>query len=288
MDSKLTLDGRRYIREFYSWSAMLGTATGPCDLSNRGRMSRSNRESFCNGVSFDEAVRMAEYGWQEGLDNLIEVEEDYILHLPSTRIDPLPEYDVYGDTIDVGEFCAGIPENMVRYDRNAYSKAVGSVYDIVVNVSVSGGVGSDVIYNRGAALYYLVSVMEKFGIATAITIQDTARAEGPDGRAWEYIVTTPLKTPSSVIDPGNLIYALGHETFLRRLMFSVEECEPAEVRRIFEFYATGGYGIPIDVRVSDCDLYFGTNSIRWFSTRESSVSWLRKKLSELSIPELAI
>lgn len=280
--------GKTFIREFKSWSGFLRYAEGPSDMDTYERASRQSPfqvqggMSFFGTRSFEEAMDLARYGWKDGLRAIKEADRKLHIAARGHRVEFRPEPDVVGEIMDIGEFVTGNPEYAWSYNAVDYVRTGGRVIDIVVNLSAAWFVSRQEIMRRGAALLLLIETLELNGHITSLSGMTSVagRLVGELGRGrGTSLVFVPLKSPGTIYDPDRLAFALGHPSFLRRVMFSVWERESAAFRQSFGVRLDRGYGEVVDRRV-DADVYVGHTS-RAFVSDDSAIEWINKTIDRI-------
>lgn len=187
---------------------------------------------------WEEAVRLARFGWPEGLKDLDYYEEladrDYGKREYSNLWDI--ELSTQGAYVDVEAYLTGQPECMCEFK----SKNVNKFADIIVNATYSCFVKKETVFNRGREIMKLVDALEKHNIKTRIVIFENVCAKGMNN-GDRYIVKIVAKDYNQMLDQDQLAFPLLHASFLRRYCFACIEQEE-DIRRKFGVF--GGYGNP--------------------------------------------
>lgn len=126
--------------------------------SLKGAHSKEPREeSFCS-FTWDETLKMLEYGWPEG-DKEIDLKVKSLEGMFQVDAEiPCIDYDVTGDYIDVGRYLEGIPEVYGYFDTQEAKK---DEINIIVNTTSSWNITQDQIYNKGAVIINLLDMLQK-------------------------------------------------------------------------------------------------------------------------------
>lgn len=194
--------------------------------------------------NIDEAIRIARYGWPEGRelikDTLDEIDTDELVGLRRTME---PYVDVAGDEVDVDRYLAGDHENMVqfalKYDQN------GKVVTLFVNATMSSYIEPQQIVKRGAALVAAKEILTSSGYAMGITMVESATSSRGRDIQTEYHI--PLISPGEYLDVDTAAFCLAHPSFLRRLIFALNDNESTALRRTMGFHPGGSYGQPANI-----------------------------------------
>lgn len=216
--------------------------------------SRSLRNSEWKGpTTFCGAMYLARDGWPEGLA-LIERHKANFDRILGERVRrPVLAHDVAGFAPDVGAFLAGEPESMFSRET-VETVGIGRILRIVVNRSVSCGISSERIMERGAFICAAVDALESAGYSCELSCVATCSESGGHCETeHDFIVSIPVKSAGEPLELDRAAFALAHTAFFRRLVFSVMETDAPFMARNSHNY---GYPAeaPEDMRG---DLYFG-------------------------------
>jgi predicted RNase H-like HicB family nuclease len=181
--------------------------TTPAQWSVRSSLRQGN--SFA-GASYEDAVRMAREGWEEGVGRV------------SALVDSLPtgsravtRYDVAGEYPDVARYIAGDPFNMVRRGTSHRQRPVMT---IVVGCCCSGATPTNAMENYAAAMVALIDRLENRGVSVELIGNATSRLGGR-----RVAVTWGIKRQGQALDLNAVAFGAGHPAMLRRLTFAAWE-----------------------------------------------------------------
>jgi hypothetical protein len=262
-------------RKFDTFDAILDYAEGPTDAYARSsrtvERNYRSRDAWYGTPTFEAAMRQARFGWPEGLEQIAPISNavnEAVAQRAMTRQETF--YATSGAVVDIGRYTGGEPECMMNFVEDV---AVGrKILTIRVNVSASCCNEAHRLFNRGAAVIALVDLLEQNGFSCEIIAFDTTVWNGSF-----YTVEAPLKVCGYPIDRDRLAFGLCSPSFLRRVLFSVEEREPADVRRAFDI--GGCYGSPGNRPTEFSSEETGINLGAMygygkdFTTQESAVEW---------------
>jgi hypothetical protein len=110
-------------------------------------------------------------------------------------------------------------------------------------VSASASVSSQAIKRRGAAILALVDMLQTRGLRVEILGCFTSQEFGTLEYRWTVKAAT-ANTPLAC-----LAFGLAHPSMLRRVLFSLMECEPENVRSCFD--VGSGYGQPAESALAE-------------------------------------
>lgn len=232
-----------YVREFANLDEFYNLV---CDAQGNDEYS-SHREDdedepFHGTSTFDEAVKLARYGWEKGLKDLDYYEDMADKAYASKSNDNMwdVELSTTGSYVDVGAYLQGVPECMCDF----VSKRTNTFADIIVNPTVSCWVKPVTIMNRGREIMKLVDALEKRHIKTRVVIISVVCSDNVnEGDRW--ITKVTAKDYNEMLDQNRLVFALAHAAYPRRMMFALQELEK-DIRRDFGC-PYGGYGRPGNV-----------------------------------------
>ena len=182
------------------------------------------RESWRGVSSFDDALRLARYGWQEQLQAALDLAESAVkLAEQEHMLDTFnPVWDVTGAEVDVARYLQGEPECMIDFPLTKTSKS-GRVITLVVSGAVSGAVSAETIVKRGQLIVALAMALGTLGHAVEIWCDFSSQAKGLNSYQRALV-----KSASDELDPASLMFALAHPAMLRVLCFAVKDGYPVK------------------------------------------------------------
>jgi len=274
----------RFPRNEHGWNQDFGSVGELVDLITQPVAYRPNEcasQRFIptgwNGTrSFNEAVKLALTGWEEGVEKVLKIrdklEADIRGQIPISRL----EFDVSGDFIDMGRYLTGEPENFGFDEDTEFRRdsPIGKVIHIVVNIGASSTLDPKVIIARGATIAALISLLEMTGKRCEVdAVTATYSSNGSDNRgaskSWYvqlagytfsdmWLTRIRLKEANEPLEISKMVMMLAHPSALRRLVFAAYERAPQEAVDFFQFRDTlGWYGVPGNVPNDDesCEPY---------------------------------
>lgn len=222
--------------------AEFALAKMPHTMSENRRASSDPGSYFYESDSREEAFDLLLNGWPKGLDSIAPAIDDIARSLVQHIPQPRPVNDMVGGAVDVGAYNQGIPENMVRIDRE--ERAMRSVH-VVANVAASAAVSGETIMARGRVIAALTMALDRLGVPVGVSVCSGSRPSYGGGGL--YCVFVNIKDEGAPLDLGRVAFATAHPSMLRRCIWSVREQEQQDIRGRFGFHSTGGYGMPTDV-----------------------------------------
>lgn len=210
------------------------------------RQCASEREtasaSWDLNAGYDGAWRMAREGWSQGAADL---------HAAVQAIEPegaMPthRYDFGGERVDVPRFLGGAMDCMVTRGRGHKQKPI---VHLVVNGTVSCGVGAKAIAAYGAALTAIIDKLERSGRRVVLDILYTITFRGNGGGATG-IVGWNVKRAEDHCDMSAIAFAVAHPAAFRRIAFAMMERLPAS----FEDHTYGHPSVPSKLMLESLDM----------------------------------
>lgn len=160
--------------------------------------------------------------------------------------------DVCGFIPNVGAYLTGEPRNMMNITtRRVNSKS--KVLNLVICVTVSGGVSSDTIIEINGKILQNVIELERSGYNVNIYVVDLTKYKNHEST----IIMVKLKSSNERLNLLKVSYPLVHPSFLRRHIFAVQE-------RLSDIEGT--YGRYIDMSSADLEKYTGLENVVFIKT----------------------
>ena len=157
----------------------------------------------------------------------------------------------------------------------------GKIVNIAFNMSASGSISADEMFNKGATIAALVELLERAG--KRVELKGRMSTTGHDKAKTNFRYQVMIKEAGEPIDVDRLAFSLAHPGCLRRLGFSIMEQASEKTQRAIGIGEWGnGYGMPTDWQEPEDGIYIGeTNSLN--GTEASRVEWIRKQLADYGI-----
>lgn len=214
------------------------------DAKGCDRMEHSNRwdEHYNLTKSFDEAYHLALHGWADIRPD-VEATLVPLREKLGSRLDVQFDrhIDMVGFEPDIDRYIAGELECMWD-DLAVEAPKDGKVFTLLIDASMAWSNDAASIAKRGAVLCGLVEAFIVLGYELEIWAESTLRNSGggrPDAEYLSRLVR--ICTAGEPLDIDNMMFAIGHPDFNRRLLWA--HGEKHDDARKFGFYAGGGYGL---------------------------------------------
>lgn len=216
--------------EFGSWGEMLDYV-GKEPVNPKSLSSRSGDKKFTGTDTFEEAMELALNGWEYATKQARALSSALFDKVSSMVERDHIVYDVEGLDIEMGAYTRNEPECWMQIHKEM-EKSAGRIVRIVVNAGASAVVDKKTIIGRGAAVAALIELLDFAGTrCEVVTHSQFSKA---------LAVRTLIKAADQPLDLARLMYAVGHPSMLRRLMFSALEHNPEQ----HEEAGIYGYGFP--------------------------------------------
>ena len=216
-------------------------------------------------ASFDEAVSLAEQG-------VPALREQLFAAVVRQKMETAPVWE----TAPVGVFpcipayAAGIAEDMFMPNDDGMTSPK-PVVRLYMNVSAGAHTTPEQIINRGAAIVNLIDTIEGDGLRRVelVAVCNSRNAESKGRNLFSVVV----KRSDEHLDWGRVSFALAHPSFLRRLMFRVQE--------IVSTAYDESYGMPTDYKDAYPDADAFIPSIKDEREKHNSKESSMKRIAEL-------
>lgn len=162
------------------------------------------------GVSFNKAMELLRYGWEEGVKKASALAQPIPNHTRWTE-----KFDYAGEIPDVGRYLAGDPMHMRR--RGASRKPKPAM-TLAISIGANCNVHSTSMANYGAAMLALIDRLESKGVRVELYV--LWATEGNKGRTS---ISVNLKRAQDVLDISAIAFGVAHPAMLRRIMFACIE-----------------------------------------------------------------
>jgi len=213
----MSTSGLIHDERFSTWDAFVDAAASHVDGASNGADDGHHglEAGFFGTPDLAAACALARSGWLEGWKPAAAWLAGTVPTVAAAITRPDLVYDVEGDGIDVGRYCAGEPECWSRWEE---SPMLTHAVPLLVNVAARASVPPAHYHRRGAVLLALVECLEFAGVRCEITVTGHRVWDGKRART-----DVRVKDAGQPVDPGRLAFALTHPSMNRRLMWSLYE-----------------------------------------------------------------
>lgn len=192
--------------------------------------SMSSDSSFSGSSSLKQALEYAENGFDEYTNKMQDVANN--IQSIGRAFTFTPKYEVSGESVDVGRYMTGEPENMLEWEQ--IETRGNKVLDIYWNLSTSCGVDKNEMIGFGACGLSIVDYLESVGVRVNLYVFDYCH--GGHSSESQFMICVKIKSANEHLNMPVVAFAMTHPSMLRRLVFCVQENDRK--------YLDGGYGTP--------------------------------------------
>jgi hypothetical protein len=272
--------------EFKSWGDFVDLAERSSKdislcphLSGAYRGGLSIRPSFQGVTSFQQALDLGRYGWKEGMRQSLEISDRLESKITGLIERDNIHYDITGELLDVGRYCAGEPEHWGVWQTEIVEGKGQKFLHLVCNGFVSCGIDKDIVIRRGATLAAFIRLAELGGYRVKVSLAFV----GHSSKASHIWIA--LKDYGESLDQDKLVFALAHPASFRALGFTVMDTAPT--KQIAEDIGIGCfYGSPNEVPEEEQgDVYMPCMAYgagQWAS-EETAGKWLIAELKKQGV-----
>lgn len=162
-----------------------------------------------------DAIGIARDGWSEGVELAQEVHEKLIgRHAVQRR----RKHSVSGGSVNIGRLLAGNPDHMISRPKQPGKKIV----TFFTESSFANSIKSEHIIIRAALIAAIVDILEANGFSCEIVA--TANTVHRRKPSWQ--IVTVLKAAGETLALNDIVFALGHTSYFRRLNLGLMALDP--------------------------------------------------------------
>lgn len=211
------------------------------------RSSHKRDTSWSGTETFEDAVELCQKGWSEGFEKFVRLKKRIDEKLLQSIVKPRQVADMVGYTPSVPDYLHGNPLNM----WNRADICVPTFINIYMNMSYNAGTDCDEIFNRGVIVLSLVDALQDRGYSVHLKVFECATVDE------EMIISFfNLKGDGEKLNIKKTYFPLCHRSFLRRLIFQLDEVTP-----VTHGYWDSSYGRPASVETVKRVIDTGPNDI---------------------------
>lgn len=216
---------KRWIRQFDNLPELVQwIRSTPRLWSQEASKSRTRSNGWDLNAGYDGALKLAETGWEEGVQSLFALAATVPNNTITTR-----EYGVAGEHPDVPRYLAGDPYNMVHRGRQ---RAPKPSMTIALNTRISYAVSAKEAANFGAAVVALVDRLESRGVR--VELVGLCATDG----SKRFCVSWGIKRTEDMLDLSAVAFSYAHPAMFRRIIFAAMERSPRDIEHFA--YGVGG------------------------------------------------
>ena len=232
-----TVDNRDYlIEEFNNFNELINT--NDSRERNFGD-SRTDNDRNWRGATYEEAVDMLRYGWQD--KDKLDYTMQKISQLNKQQETQRTSFknDIVGFAPVVPLAIMGVPQNMINSTRIP-KKA--KVIKIILDVGMASGVSVNEKMEWGAKVTSKIANLEKQGFRVKIECIKTFVEDNRTSKC--HVCKVPVKSENQPFDVKRMMFVIAHPAMSRRIMFDWYE-------RLPEAVEYSGYGRSLQYHNTD-------------------------------------
>lgn len=169
------------------------------------------------GATYAGSIDLARNGWSDGVDLAFEAAE---LIKSDHVTDRVTRYSVAGGSVNVGRMLSGNPLHMRLRTRQPSTKVV----TMFVDNFASNFVEPEAMIIRAAAIAAMSDILEHNGYSAEIVSVTPGDSVNQNGRG--FLVVNKIKTAGEPLNLADVVYALGHPSYFRQMIFSAVRAQP--------------------------------------------------------------
>ena len=223
-----------YVTRFDNYSELLELSAANPKKQHSNRAPQDNMNAT---EDFAEAHELAVHGWhgvRDKVDTAMEPIREKVgqaLGIVSERV-----FDMVGFEPDIDRYLSGEMECMVD-DLFVEAPKEGKVFTLLVDASMAWYNTQDEVIARGAVLCAMVEAFNMLGFQLEIWVEKTIASKDLKELAT---VLVPVSKAGDPLDVDQIMFAVGHPDFNRRIIWSYMETVPDYASR-FGCRQVGGY-----------------------------------------------
>lgn len=175
---------------------------------------------FYGTATFSEALDLAKNGWVEGAEKAHKITELMTVDHAQKKA---RVYSTVGGSVNIPKMLSGNPMHMKRKAKRDKIKTV----TVFVNCAMLAAVSQEISNFKASVICGVVDLIERNGYSCELIAITTSNTR--NNRAG-FQSATILKNAGEKLNIENVVFALGHTAFFRRICFSLngmaKECKP--------------------------------------------------------------
>jgi len=243
------------IRKFPDVQSFIEASKESTDLDDSQRSSHVTSMQFSQVSTASEAYTLLQKGFPQGTERMKNILDQIRSTLKLPSLHQVIDMDVEGCAPNVEAHVLGLPEDMFFF-REEERKEQPTYLKVQLEASVSSCVTPLQMSLVGAALYAAMEGLKTQGTAVEYILCYTLADGYKKQSIWQCQI--PL---NNNLDIDTTAFLLTHPAQYRVITFSLQETEPAHIRRTFGFQRGSGYGMPTSQPMPDADLTLSFNQL---------------------------
>ena len=179
-----------------------------------------HHDAWWAGVgTFDEAYALARGGWHDRSGDVRELSDTLMDQFErKAGLSMTQHWDMVGGAFDYQSYLAGDPDCMSEF-RETRQRQAGRIFRLLIDPGGRSDVSARFLMNRAAAIVTLLDIIQRSGNSLELWIASPVTGLLP--KDWQAM--TPLfclHPAGGVVDLDSIMFAAGHPSFLRWLVFT--------------------------------------------------------------------
>lgn len=183
---------------------------------------------FTGTWSMDEALNLADNGWSDGVNMAKEVLD---LIEGKNAVQRTAVYSVAGGRVNVGRMLSGAPNHMIKRPKMPAKKIITLYCDAGTHWKIE----AKNLIIRAACVGAIVDILEENGYSCEIVSFMQTKKNSDKNRIF-----TKIKEAGEKLNINDLVFALGHPSYLRRFGFACIACN-----YLHSHFYLSNYGYPV-------------------------------------------
>jgi hypothetical protein len=185
---------------------------------------------FAGAASFDDAYGLATGGWHDRKGD-VDALAGMLMHRLErlTGVMLVPDWDIVGGSFDYPSYSAGDPECMVTFVESR-QRQTGRIFRLLIDPGGTSRRSPQFMMNRAAAIVTLLDIIQRSGNSLELWIASPVTNVVPSGYHTPLFCLHPA---GGVVDVDSIMFACGHPSFLRWIIFTQRKADSRRVNNPF-------------------------------------------------------
>jgi len=201
-----------YIQNDFTYNEFVNYVSVTPRIEGNGKASEGCGSGFSGTESFEEALKFANEGWDEGIKKIKKLQN---LASKGQAVEQVEVMNVCGAYVDVATYLSGVPDCFVDYETVEATKFIKLYFDMTAN----GNVELEQFLSYSNAIVSIIDKLESEGYRVEL---NTYTAVSLYDKNTNVLTTIRVKNYSESVNINTIAFAF-HPSFLRRLWFKWQE-----------------------------------------------------------------
>jgi len=174
---------------------------------------------FAGVDTFEEAYALARGGWHDRNNDVRELSDTLMDQFErKAGLSMTQQWDMVGGAFDYQSYLAGDPDCMSEF-RETRQRQAGRIFRMLIDPGGNGMVSARFLMNRAAAIVTLLDIIQRSGNSLELWIASPVKKLLPN-REEPLTPLFCLHPAGGVVDLDSIMFACGHPSFLRWMVFT--------------------------------------------------------------------